>query len=345
MGAAVRATAEINDQARSPAPGAEFADCVLAAVHSIVRFDGYCLLGLDPVSGLRSFMFSKHGLNDSRRLAYNEFVERDVNRYADLGAATNPVGVLSFGAARAPSSPRLHEILRPAGFGSELRLALRSNGMVFGALVLFREDGRRPFTEAEASLANGLAACLSTAVRRYPVRTVTASLEVLPAGVVVLDANNYVQHCTDEAAAWLDDLRAGDGDDLQVDDVLRVVYDVANATRRSLANDRSATTRCVTRTTSGRWLAVEGSCWEPDAAEVAVTLHAATLAEVLAEAAAGYGLTPRETDVFKLLSRGLPAKQMARRLQLSPMTVNDHLRAVYRKAHVCGREALLAQLT
>ena len=84
---------------------------------------------------------------------------------------------------------------------------------------------------------------------------------------------------------------------------------------------------------------------EPDAAAVAVTLHAATLAEVLAEAAAEYGLTPRETDVSKLLSRGLPAKQMARRLQLSPMTVNDHLRAGYRKAHVCGREALLAQLT
>ncbi|MBA2698159.1 MAG: hypothetical protein H0U61_05220, partial [Nocardioidaceae bacterium] len=40
-----------------------------------------------------------------------------------------------------------------------------------------------------------------------------------------------------------------------------------------------------------------------------------------------------------------PAKHIARELQLSPHTVNDNLKSIYRKAHVSGREELIGQLT
>lgn len=130
MPANLRAAGDaIIEQVFRPAPGSEFADAVMAAVHDVVPFDGYCLLGLDPESGMRSFLFSRQGLDGvADRLAYNETVEADVNRYADLATAAVPVGVLSATGARQPASPRLHEILRPAGFTSELRLALRGEG-------------------------------------------------------------------------------------------------------------------------------------------------------------------------------------------------------------------------
>ncbi|MFF4726222.1 LuxR C-terminal-related transcriptional regulator [Streptomyces mirabilis] len=41
---------------------------------------------------------------------------------------------------------------------------------------------------------------------------------------------------------------------------------------------------------------------------------------------------------------GLAAKNIARRLELSQHTVNDHSRAVYRKLGVSGREELFACL-
>ncbi|MFF3583201.1 LuxR C-terminal-related transcriptional regulator [Streptomyces mirabilis] len=41
---------------------------------------------------------------------------------------------------------------------------------------------------------------------------------------------------------------------------------------------------------------------------------------------------------------GLPAKSIARRLELSQHTVNDHLGAVYRMLGVSGREELFACL-
>ena len=90
------ARAALDDQALHPAPGDEFAEIVMATVGGAVPHDGYCLLGLDPTSGLRSFLFSRNGLDGvADRLTYNENVESDVNRYADLALAEVPVGILS----------------------------------------------------------------------------------------------------------------------------------------------------------------------------------------------------------------------------------------------------------
>ncbi|WP_045301829.1 helix-turn-helix transcriptional regulator [Saccharothrix sp. ST-888] len=47
--------------------------------------------------------------------------------------------------------------------------------------------------------------------------------------------------------------------------------------------------------------------------------------------AAGYGLTPRELTVLSLLTEGLTAAAIARRLAISPHTVNRHLEGIYRK--------------
>ncbi|HET6988703.1 MAG TPA: helix-turn-helix transcriptional regulator, partial [Kribbella sp.] len=54
------------------------------------------------------------------------------------------------------------------------------------------------------------------------------------------------------------------------------------------------------------------------------------------------GLSRRETEVLALVGAGLAAKQIARRLGLSVLTVNDHLRSTYRKTGVTGRDELLA---
>ena len=57
--------------------------------------------------------------------------------------------------------------------------------------------------------------------------------------------------------------------------------------------------------------------------------------------AAWCGLTDRETDVLRLLVQGLAAKQIARRLGISVLTVGDHQRSLYRKAGVRGRDELV----
>jgi hypothetical protein len=178
-------------EARRPASGHQFGGAVMAAVGRVVGFDGYCLIGLDPATGLRSSMFSRHGLDGvAERLAYNESVEVDANKYVELARSPRPVGLLGGARTHRPYSPRLEEIMRPAGFSSELRLALRDRAGMWGALVLFRETGGRSFTENDADSALAIAEPLTSAVRSYPLRRVTARQPVLAHGVVTLDSDN-----------------------------------------------------------------------------------------------------------------------------------------------------------
>ncbi|MFI2735189.1 response regulator transcription factor [Streptomyces sp. NPDC018711] len=59
---------------------------------------------------------------------------------------------------------------------------------------------------------------------------------------------------------------------------------------------------------------------------------------------AWYGLTPREREIVGELRDGSPAKRIARRLGVSPYTVNDHLKAVFRKTGAESRDELVAAL-
>ncbi len=51
------------------------------------------------------------------------------------------------------------------------------------------------------------------------------------------------------------------------------------------------------------------------------------------------GLTGREVEVLRLLARGHPNKQIARRLAVSPKTVSNHVEHIYAKLDVSSRAA------
>ncbi|MBM7000145.1 helix-turn-helix transcriptional regulator [bacterium] len=70
--------------------------------------------------------------------------------------------------------------------------------------------------------------------------------------------------------------------------------------------------------------------------------HALTLEEGLDEIAARHGLSPRETEVFRLWATGHGSKAIEDRLTLSPATVKTHLRHIYEKCDVHSRAELLS---
>ena len=56
-----------------------------------------------------------------------------------------------------------------------------------------------------------------------------------------------------------------------------------------------------------------------------------------------FHLTSRECQVLELVAKGLTNKEIARRLTISPKTVDAHLQKIYRKMQVSNRaEAVMA---
>jgi DNA-binding CsgD family transcriptional regulator/PAS domain-containing protein len=61
--------------------------------------------------------------------------------------------------------------------------------------------------------------------------------------------------------------------------------------------------------------------------------------------ASSHGLSPREQEVLQLLSRGGTTAAMADELGISPHTIRDHLKHLYRKTGTKGRNELLGLIS
>jgi DNA-binding CsgD family transcriptional regulator len=61
--------------------------------------------------------------------------------------------------------------------------------------------------------------------------------------------------------------------------------------------------------------------------------------------AASYGLSPRELEVLELLVQGLTTVAIAEELGISPHTVRDHLKHLYRKTRTSSRGELLGMIS
>ena len=111
----------------------EAADRALAR---LVPFEASCWLSLDPGTMLPTTHYSReYGFDHLLELAANEFLEDDVNKFADLARATPPVGVLSRTTGGHPSDSRRHAaFLTPHGFGEgdELRVVFRDGDRRLG---------------------------------------------------------------------------------------------------------------------------------------------------------------------------------------------------------------------
>jgi DNA-binding CsgD family transcriptional regulator len=316
----------------------QLGDALSHGLGTAVPHDGWALARFDPVSGVRTLSDGRHGLRSATqaRLAINEIVDRDAIRFTNLVRQGVPAGVLGGGAASDKRSARLHELFRPEGFGSELRVCLRHRGAVWGGLILLRRDDVAAFSDQDAALIAYASAPALNNLRPRPSRP-PRPLGPPPApGVVILDETNTVQATSRQAKTWFADLGIDAGQ------TPRVVYELGLAARRR-AEGGTAGAPVIARvqTASGRWLALQAG--QLDDQHVAVTLYPPTARELLPAFAAWNSYTPRECQVVASLLDGLASKQIAHRLDLSIHTVDYYLTSIFRKTDVTGREDLVAE--
>jgi DNA-binding CsgD family transcriptional regulator len=328
--------------------GADLRGFALGAARILARavpFEEVCVLTMDPATLVPTGGVAENGLPPGActRLKEIDFRGEDFNAFRSLALSERRAATLSHATGGdLDRSERHREVMRPHGFGDELRAALVDDRATWGALTLLRGSDRQPFSPADTALVEAVTRHLAEGLRRTLLlgRDAPGPPEGEDAGVVVLAPDGSTAFTDEVAAAWIDEL-GGNGT------LPSVVIDVAAQARTVVAGPPGdgRIARARVRARSGHWLVVRGSVLGdgPDS-QVAVMIEPACPHELAPMIGDAYRLTEREREVTRLVARGLPTDAIAARLYLSPWTVQDHLKAIFEKVGVATRSELVARV-
>lgn len=238
------------------------------------------------------------------------------------------------------SLPVWDQVFRLHDMTTLLQVPLLSGGRILGTLNF--GDHTAPPSQAESTRALAAAvgrlvglALSSIAVQQHAERrrgTLAAALDICDQAVIVTDLDTGERHLNAAARELCERVTPAVGDSW-LEDLL------------AQAGPRGAEIRSAEEslTVDGTVVRVRARCLaDQDDPSVTVSLlqlddegEAATLPPDVAA-----GLTSREREVVRLVVTGLHDHEIAQRLLLSPHTVKDHVKQIYRKLGLDSRVAL-----
>jgi DNA-binding CsgD family transcriptional regulator len=310
-------------------------------IRSAMPFATSCWHQVDPATMLITSHFNELGEPMPPGWTENEYQEDDVGKFADLARSRQRAGsihTLTDGQPRL--SARYLGLLQPHGFEDELRVAFVDGSTCWGGALFLREEGKRPFEPRDAEFLSGISTTIAQSIRRSVLLAKLDRPHDAP-GVIVLDGANRVESLSQQALVWLGEMGSSESADL----LPSPIYAVAAAARAAIDAAHWVPARLRTVTTSGQWLVMHGSLMEGgEAGRVAVIVEPAGAPEIAPLIAAAYGLSPREREVAEQVMQGYSTAEIARRLYVSPYTVQDHLKAIFEKIGVRSRRELMGRV-
>lgn len=239
------------------------------------------------------------------------------------------------------------EVYRPRGLGDEILVALKTGGICWGALLLYREYSARCFTLEEEELIRRLIHPLATRLRQTLISPAPAAFLPSPGpGVVILGHDLLPVTITPLAHHWLAHLwPSWPGDPQALPSIIPALIARLQAIEHKQVPG-CWTPRVRVRSLSGGWFVVQverlASSALPGA--FALTVQPALPAQLLPLFLQGFALTRREQEVTHLVLQGLSTAEIAGTLHISPHTVQEHFKAIFTKMEVGSRRELVARL-
>lgn len=231
-------------------------------------------------------------------------------------------------------SARYREVMAPDGLGYEMRAVFRDGQGPWAALVLFRERGAKDFATEDIALVGGIAEQVTSALRRVLLLSeieAQAGAEAPALLLVQADSELTVRHASATAAYWLEQIEDGTAGELP--------YALCSLAQRARGSGH-AVARLRVRT--GRWMTAHAECVA--GSEVSLILQPSRPYEIAQVLCSAYALTPRESEVARLVAAGCSNAEIAKLLFVSRYTVEDHLKRLYEKLDVNSRSGLVARL-
>ncbi|WMX43604.1 helix-turn-helix transcriptional regulator [Streptomyces roseicoloratus] len=308
-------------------------------IPAVVPVDGVCGLTLDPATLLHTGGYHEKGVPHSHllRLLEIEYGEEDVNQFPELVRSDRTAAGLWQATRRRPhGSARYRDVYQPVGMGDELRVLLRDQRAVWGALILHRGGDRPPFTVEETAAVEALVSAVTQGLRRSYLRhdaTVAGTEAPGAAGLLTFDPDGGLDRITAGGQWCLDQLGGAPSPTAAARISQPLLHMCAKARRTGEASVR-------VRGRSGRWLSLVATRVDKEG-RVAVIIQPSHPEHTVGIMMEAYGLTPREQQVAQLVIYGMTDTEIAKRLTISTHTVRDHLKKVFDRTGTNGRSQLL----
>lgn len=319
----------------------------LRALNRAVPFDAAFFATADPDTLLFTSAFADDPLAASAPLFLNnEFApSHDVNRFADLANAADPVASLdqvTRGDRR--SSARWREVMDPLGLGDEARTAFRVDAMSWGFLCLHR-SGKGGFSVRELGILRKAAPHAGEAIRRAVAASAYAPSRAGDPGNgaqgLVLVADQRVLAVAG-SVDLIEGVRVVVGDPPPLP--LMAIVRRLELIETGVIDTPPAAVRLTDP--SGTVVSVHAARLRDGSgnAPVALTVTPAAASERSSLLLAAHGLTPAQRRVAELVLQGRTTAQVVVELRISAHTVQDHLKSVFDKVGVRSRRELVGTL-
>ncbi|HWC12482.1 MAG TPA: LuxR C-terminal-related transcriptional regulator [Acidimicrobiales bacterium] len=329
---------------------ASFLDEASAALASAVpnenHLNGPYWYTLDPESRLITSDYGGDGCElDTSEVMRWEYLDDDVNKYAEV--LRHPCGVQTLHEVTRgkPERSRIYrEYMAVEGIAQEMLVALgTSAGEFWGTVRLNRLPGQPEFDPEERAFMAAVAPDLAEGIRRGLVVGEARDPDRPDApGLIILDADGEILSLSDSATRWIERLqdRSTRGS---------LPASIASAASAAVACARGenphAESTVLVRSVDRCWVSVHGTVIgvgrTPKPAVIVEPAHPDRITPLLM---AIHGLTPREQEVTRLVLQGRSTSQLANRLGISPLTVQQHLKSIFEKVGVRSRRELVGAL-
>ena len=319
---------------------------VLRRLRRIMPVDAAFFATVDPMTVLFTSAVAEDPLAEARPLFMdNEFGRDDVNKFAALAEATDPVSSLER-ATRGDwqASPRYREIMNPLGLGDELRAALIAKKRCWGVMCLHREDASHGFDPWEIDLVRRISPHVAEGLRRaVSAGTATAArAETAAPGIIMLDTDLAVVSMSPEAQQWLAEIDDADWPG-STELPISIYATAAGLVQLQQGTAAPPPTTVRLRSRSGQWLSLHASTLHGSAApQIGVVIEPTPASQVSSVLLSAHGLTDAQARVAALVLRGHSTRQIVRELHISANTVQEHLTAAFDKFGVRSRRELVA---
>ena len=322
---------------------------VARVLRRVVPFDAACWSTTDPATLLITSALSD-GLSarQTPRFFELEYLAQAEDRFRVLARSALPVRAINYERDEAAGDGlRYRDVLAPNGQAHELRAAFVIDGFCWGTASLFRAMGQPPFdADAVAFVARigpTIAAGLRLALRLHGDST---SVPSEGPGLLILADDGAVTATTPTAQALLSEMAGPAQADGILPDAVYAVAARARALEHGTVDPNGGPATLRVRASRG-WLLLTGARLTDErgvATQTSVIIEQAHPAEIAPILLQAYDISPREAEVVQHVLAGVPSTAIGEALNISPLTVQDHLKKIFDKTGVRSRRELVALL-